>query len=203
VADAFNPLDKVNLGKSVVEAMLASPAVPLSNITSFVGAGIYAIYYQGGFEPYHAIAASGVSDQKTPIYVGKAVPSGSRKGASLTTSSSGNWLFRRISEHRESIEAAKNLSTSDFSARFLAVDDIWIPLGEALLISMYNPLWNQLIDGFGNHDPGAGRYNGLRPLWDVLHPGRTWAEKCKARPETQEEIGHRIIDFFAAQEKAT
>jgi Eco29kI restriction endonuclease len=202
MADVYNPLDKLNLGKSVVEALLLSPATEMEDITAFDGAGIYAIYYNGSFEPYQPITSFDGPAMQTPIYVGKAVPSGSRKGANLATSSTGKWLFSRISEHRDSIRAAQNLATADFTVRFLVVDDIWIPLGEALLISTFNPVWNQLIDGFGNHDPGAGRYNGLRPLWDVLHPGRTWADKCKARTETREEIGRRIIDYFAAQSKA-
>ena len=192
----YNPLDKLNLGKSVVDALFASAPTPLDEVRAFEGAGIYAIYYHGPFEPYQAIAATDGSG--VPIYVGKAVPSGSRKGASLSASSAGRWLFNRIAEHRESIRSARNLEVGNFSARYLAVDDIWIPLGEALLISTYNPVWNRLIDGFGNHDPGAGRYNGLRPLWDVLHPGRAWAEKCKQRAETREEIGRLIINYFAS-----
>jgi Eco29kI restriction endonuclease len=196
MTDPYNPLDKLNLGKSVVEALLALPAQPIGSVKSFEGAGIYAIYYQGAFEPYQSLVQEGSSAFATPIYVGKAVPSGARKGASLITSATGRWLFNRIAEHRESIDAARNLSVSDFSVRFLVVDDIWIPLGEALLISTFSPVWNRLIDGFGNHDPGAGRYNGLRPLWDVIHPGRHWAEKCKMRSETPEEIGRRVIDYF-------
>lgn len=202
MADAYNPLDKLNLGKSVVEALLESPATAMDDISPFGGAGIYAIYYLGSFEPYQQFAAFTVSPMQTPIYVGKAVPSGTRKGANLSTSSTGRWLFNRISEHRDSIRAAQNLSTADFKVRFLVVDDIWIPLGEALLISMFNPLWNQVVDGFGNHDPGAGRYNGLRPLWDVLHPGRGWADKCKARTETREAIELRIVDHFSSKTKA-
>jgi len=30
---------------------------------------------------------------------------------------------------------------------------------EAALIRYYKPIWNTQIDGFGNHDPGKGRYN--------------------------------------------
>ncbi len=202
MAEAYNPLDKLNLGKSVVEALLVLPSTSLETVAPFEGAGIYAIYYHGAFEPYQAIAERGVSAMETPIYVGKAVPSGARKGANLTTTSAGRWLFNRISEHRDSIKAAQNLDVGDFSVRYLVVDDIWIPLGEALLISTFNPVWNRLIDGFGNHDPGAGRYNGLRPLWDVLHPGRAWADRCKPRSETREEIGRRIIDYFSATSKA-
>jgi Eco29kI restriction endonuclease len=202
MADVYNPLDKVNLGKSVVEALLVLPSTRLFDVEPFAGAGIYAIYYHGDFEPYNAIACLGDALVQTPIYVGKAVPSGSRRGANLTASIAGRWLFNRIVEHRESISSARNLRAEDFSTRYLTVDDIWIPLAEVLLISTFNPVWNRVIDGFGNHDPGAGRYNGLRPLWDVLHPGRAWADRCRPRTETREEIGRRVADYFEAQAKA-
>lgn len=54
-----------------------------------------------------------------------------------------------------------------------------IPLGESLLIERFQPLWNVVVDGFGNHDPGSGRYSGQRPLWDMVHPGRPWAERLR------------------------
>lgn len=204
MVDPYNPLDKLNLGRSVVEAMLIQIACPLSAVTPFAGAGIYAIYYHGPFEPYTMISGDSQGIHAKPIYVGKAVPSGSRKGSSLAASVSGRWLYGRIVEHRDSIAAVErhgsNLRVSDFSVRYLAVDDIWIPLGEALLISSFNPLWNVVIEGFGNHDPGAGRYNGMRPLWDVLHPGRAWAERCQPRTETREELGRRIIDYLSQQQ---
>ena len=92
MADAYNPLDKLNLGKSVVEALLGTAARGLDEVSAFGGAGIYAIYYNGRFEPYRPIAEVDGSLGQTPIYVGKAVPSGSRKGASLTTSGTGKWL---------------------------------------------------------------------------------------------------------------
>jgi hypothetical protein len=93
-----------------------------------------------------------------------------------------------LSEHAESIGNVSNIGIKDFYCRFLVVDDIWIPLGESLLIAKFSPIWNNIIDGFGNHDPGKGRYEGMRPRWDVLHPGRAWAAKCKSRPETPEQI---------------
>ena len=52
--------------------------------------------------------------------------------------------------------------------------DLIVPV-EAELIRRFMPLWNTLVDGFGNHDPGAGRYNQARSEWDILHPGRSWA----------------------------
>jgi hypothetical protein len=48
----------------------------------------------------------------------------------------GNVLFRRLKEHAESIRSAQNLDIKDFYCRFLVVDDIWIPLGESLVISL-------------------------------------------------------------------
>ena len=51
----FNPLDKKNLGASVAEAMLGSPIHPLGGLSSFEGAGIYAIYYTGDFPAYQWI----------------------------------------------------------------------------------------------------------------------------------------------------
>ena len=50
---------------------------------------------------------------------------------------------------------------------------------EAALIKLNTPLWNTAVDGFGNHDPGSGRYEQAKSDWDVIHPGRAWAEKCK------------------------
>jgi hypothetical protein len=84
-----------------------------------------------------------------------------------------------LTEHAKSIEQAENLKLEDFSCRHLTVDDIWIPLGESLLIEMFSPLWNMTMDGFGNHDPGSGRYNQQIAPWDVIHPGRSWAKKLK------------------------
>lgn len=192
----FNPLDKKNLGASVAEAMLEQKARPLGELKPFFGVGIYAIYYTGDFPEYAPLAERNREGQfRAPIYVGKAVPKGARKGGGVGELRS-RALFDRLKEHAESVEAALNLNVEDFYCRFLVVDDIWIPLGESLLIAKFSPVWNALIDGFGNHDPGSGRYNGLRPRWDVLHPGWHWAEKCAQRKETQTEIGRDVENYF-------
>ena len=114
-----------------------------------------------------------------PIYVGKAVPAGARKGGFGLGADPGQVLYKRLAEHAASIEQAHNIDLADFRCRFLVVDDIWIPLAESLLIEMYLPLWNRKIDGFGNHDPGKGRYNQQKSAWDLIHPGRPWAEKLQ------------------------
>ena len=181
----YNPLDKKNLGVSVRDAMLSQPISPLPPPASFIGAGIYAIYYSGTFLPYQNITAANREDAWwQPIYVGKAIPAGARQGGLGLDAPTGNVLYRRLREHSESINQVANLNLADFACRYLVVDEIWIPLGESLLIEAFRPLWNMVVDGFGNHDPGAGRYNQRKSSWDILRPGRIWAERCQpGRPE--------------------
>jgi hypothetical protein len=195
--ETYNPLDKLRLGESVAKALLARPVSILPPSETFVGAGIYALYYTGPFPPYRKVSERNAKDQwASPIYVGKAVPPGARKGGYGLAESPGEVLYRRLREHSESIDQAENLSLSDFKCRYLIVDDIWIPLGESLLISMFSPLWNQILDGFGNHDPGAGRYNQQRSSWDVIHPGRPWAKKLKPNSRSRDEILKIITKFL-------
>lgn len=195
----YNPLEKVNLGISVAEAMLGQSACPLAELPAFAGAGIYALYYHGNFPAYRKLAKiNQTQGASVPLYVGKAIPEGGRKGVALPPGAAGRTtraLHKRLMEHAESIRATE-LSVDDFSCRYLVVDDIWIPLGESLLISRFSPLWNLLVDGFGNHDPGKGRYNGLAPKWDVLHPGRSWAPKCQPRLETAQQIAREVVSWL-------
>jgi len=196
----YNPLDKQNLGVSVAQAMLARQVVRLGMIQQFQGAGMYAIYYVGEFAPYHLVAEGNREDRfEVPIYVGKAVPPGSRKGGFGLGDNPGPALYKRLKEHADSIRAAENLDIDDFFCRFLVVEDIWIPLGESLLITRYAPLWNTSIDGYGNHDPGKGRYEQLRSRWDVFHPGRAWALKCQERDETAEQIASEVEAYLRSR----
>lgn len=194
---AFNPLDKKNLGESVAEALLKSAPKPLANLQPFKGAGVYAIYCSGGFKAYKPVfCKSPPAAEDAPIYVGKAVPPGARKGQFGVDSKPGSDLFNRLKQHAASIEQVSNLEVSKFYCRLLLVDDIWIPLGESLLIAKFSPVWNLMVDGFGIHDPGKGRYNQKRSRWDVLHPGRPWAEKCADRRETAGEITREVSNFL-------
>ena len=193
----FNPLDKRNLAESVTDAMLARPVEPLPP-KPFVGAGIYAIYYVGSFPLYDKIAcrnAKGAFQQ--PIYVGKAVPAGARKGGFGLGAEPGQALYNRLCDHAKSIAEAKNLETDAFFCRYLAVDDIWIPLAESLLIERFAPLWNRILDGFGNHDPGKGRYNQQKSPWDTLHPGRSWAERLQPNTVGETELYAQVTHYIS------
>lgn len=184
----FNPLAKRNLGKSVVDALLESPALPLSDVGNFSGAGVYAIYYCGDFPSYKPLSKLNKDQATYPIYVGKAIPDGGRKGGVDDASMQSKALCKRLREHKSSIEEVESLDIKDFLFRSLVVDDIWIPLGETLLIQKYKPLWNQVVEGFGNHAPGKGRGEGKKPIWDELHPGRKWAGSLPPPKFSQQQI---------------
>jgi len=104
-------------------------------------------------------------------------------------------LHSRLREHGRSIEVGAGLEMDDFSCRFMILEDKETDLigtVEAALIRIYRPLWNTVVDGFGNHDPGRGRYNQAKSDWDVCHPGRMWADKCQGISSERDEVLNRI-----------
>lgn len=192
----FNPLDKKQLGETVAQALLRQGVQPLGELRKFIGAGIYAIYYTGNFPAYQPIAQANSGGRfLAPIYAGKAIPAGGRTGSTEKTQSKPS-LFERLRIHQRTVEAVNNLDLADFHYRCLVVDDIWIPLGETLLITKTTPIWNKILAGFGNNDPGSGRHKGKRSRWDVLHPGRPWADKLQQRDETQEQLEREVLEFL-------
>ncbi len=196
----YNPLDKMNLGRSVAEALLLRPVADMGQTGDLVGAGVYAIYYTGHFEPYRSVAVKNENEKfEQPIYVGKAVPKGARKGGLSFDASKGRALRDRLSQHAGSIDEATNLDLADFHYRSLVVDDIWIPLGENMMIEQFKPIWNIVIDGFGNRDPGVRRATQYRSPWDVLHPGREFAQKLGNGGITAEALARRLAEHFAGQ----
>ena len=66
---------------------------------------------------------------------------------------------------------------------------------ESSLIRQYSPLWNSIIDGFGNHDPGKGRYNQAVSEWDFLHPGRIWVERLTGQKPELKQILEKIRKY--------
>jgi Eco29kI restriction endonuclease len=170
----FNPLDKRQLAKSVAEALLVSNLHPFPPPERFLGAGIYAIYYFGNCPIYSRLVERNLAGSvPIPIYVGKAIPNGGRKGDRELDASVGRSLHARLAHHANSIRQATNLDVEDFKCRYLVVDDVWIPLGESLLVRQFQPLWNVVVEGFGNNPTGGPRQGQERSHWDTLHPGRS------------------------------
>jgi hypothetical protein len=198
VAGPYNPLDKINLARNIEAEILKRECEPLANTKHVQGAGVYAIYYSGAFEPYAQMAALNRDTCTVPIYVGKAIPKGGRKGGMPTLlPGTGTALSERLSKHRRTIQAASELSIVDFRFRYLILDDIWIPLGENILIENFKPLWNIAVDGFGNNAPGSGRDKQKRSPWDVLHPGRGHAARLTGGGADLAAVLGRITDHFA------
>jgi hypothetical protein len=56
-----------------------------------------------------------------------------------------------------------------------------------------------VIDGFGNRDPGKRRATQYRSPWDVLHPGRLFAEKLADGGATPETLLARLDEYFSGR----
>jgi hypothetical protein len=196
----YNPLTSKHLGESVRRALLEQPCYDLGNLPQFDGAGVYAIYYRGNSRYYAPISERNQERCEAPIYVGRAVPPGSRKGIDVGTA--GRALYNRLRQHAESIRQVSNpgspghLDLNDFKCRFLVVEEVWIPLIESLSITGFKPPWNGCIDGFGHHDQGATRRNQERSLWDTLHPGRPWARHFKPNRLSLDEIEDLLRRYY-------
>lgn len=196
----FNSPEFEELIKDTIRFFNGTPIQPMPPLEDFEGAGVYALYYIGKTGIYSDFHQINRLDYRLPIYVGKAVPRSWRQGRISTSSS--HELFRRLGEHTKSIKSVSNLHISDFLCRFMILENAasnMIGTVEAALIRNYQPLWNSSIDGFGNHDPGSGRYNQERSEWDVLHPGRNWAKLCAESSMTLEDISAKVLTYFANQ----
>lgn len=185
--------------KDTIRFFNGTPVHKLPPPTRFHGTGVYAIYYTGKNEHYKTLYEQNRLEFHQPIYVGKAVPGGWRQARETKTGSVTFELFRRLSEHAKSVNQAKNLELEDFFCRFMILEDgakHLIGTVEAALIRHYKPIWNTKIDGFGNHDPGSGRYNQAKSEWDIIHPGRPWAEKCLGQSTTIDKVEEKAAEYF-------
>ena len=96
MAEPFNPLDLQHLAESIHGALLRQTAHPMPPSERFEGPGIYALYYTGNSPAYRKIAeANGEGRFEAPIYVGRAVRKGARKGGTLHTAARGTDLYSR------------------------------------------------------------------------------------------------------------
>jgi len=191
----YNPLDKENLAKSVANAFLARPMTEFPT-ERFQGAGVYALYYTGRNKPfdlYEPIKTIDANDIRSiPIYLGRSVSQGARKGKKKFNDPPGPVLYNRLRIHAGSIEQATNLDVNDFLCRYIVIDEIWVPLAESLLITMYAPVWNQAVEGFGIKTPGKGRALQKRSEWDVLHPGRGFATRLATAKKTEAQLRNQV-----------
>lgn len=189
--DLYDPLTYDNLmaGLAVHFGQLRRNPLTRSG-TDVEGPGVYALFYSGRLPVYETVA-----DGDTPIYIGKAVPPGARKGTGVDV---GKPVLRnRLREHARSIDAAQNLDVADFESKHMAVVPVWITLAERFLIEHYKPVWNRCLEGFGDHNPGSGRRNSQRSWWDTLHPGRSWADQLIERDAKEAQA--KVIAFLQGQ----
>ena len=186
--------------KDTIRFFNGTPVVDLPLSEKFHGTGVYAIYYIGKFNLYKEIAERNRIEFALPIYVGKAVPRGWRQARVEDQYGKKSYeLNGRLKEHSRSIDQTNNLELADFCCRFMILEgsaSSLIGTVEAALIRYYEPLWNTQLDGFGNHDPGKGRYNQAKSDWDVTHPGRPWADRLLGESNDPNVVEEQIAEYL-------
>jgi len=196
----YDPLDLRTLAENMVKVVLEQSVIPLDGLKPFEGSGIYVIYYTGDFPPYQPISNVNRNGKwERPIYVGEATRKGGRKGGVLAEGPAGRAVFDRLGNHADSLRSAENLAVKDFWCRYLVLKDFFIPLCESLLIDRYEPIWNKLIDGFGNKALGGPRQKQQqKSMWDVLHPGRSGAATSPNKKYPAPEPLIAVVEKFLA-----
>jgi hypothetical protein len=202
----FSSSTFTSLVDEAIAFLLSSPVSVVPPKQRFPGTGVYAIYYKGNFALYKPLLYpdSGFGDY--PIYVGKAVPPGWRQGRGSKEAKLSETLFTRLREHAGSISQTENLNAADFYCRFMILNNAesdLIGAVEAGLIRKFRPIWNSIVDGFGNHDPGSGRYEQAVSEWDTLHPGRSWSLKLKGKATQLIYIEEKIIKYWETEKPKT
>jgi len=173
------------LVKDAVRFFNGTPVHVLPPPERFTGSGIYALYFTGQSPLYKKYAELNRLSYNFPIYVGKAVPKGWRQARTSDSATQSTELYSRLREHSRNIQVVSGIEVDDFSCRLMIFEEggsDMIGTIEAALIKLNYPLWNSVVDGFGNHTPGAGRFQQAKSDWDVIHPGRIWADKCQGVP---------------------
>lgn len=186
--------------KDAVRFFHGTPVFPIPPPEPFSGAGIYALYYIGKTGFYSKFGQSvNRTAYNVPIYVGKAVPPGWRQNRILEEDCQARKLYERLKQHTISIMSTSNLDAADFACRFMIFEgesQNMIAAVEATLVAEKTPLWNSVIDGFGNHAPGGKREGGKIPSWDILHPGRSWASKMSGERQEVKDLQRRVTDYM-------
>ena len=193
----ISTLGKPDVALTVAERLLAKPVSSLPPAESFLGAGLYALYYLGNHPAYAPVASPGSRTGGWPIYISRVKsPMEKAGGESMLRSTLRPVLYRRLCQHAATLNQVENLLAKDFRCRYLVIDDIWVPLAKELLIQQYQPVWNTVVPGFGLHPPGAARGLQSRSNWDGFHPGRPWAARQQPAGRSPEEILERVAAHY-------
>lgn len=184
MTSAYDPLSYDNLASSICAELCRKKPVSLVGLEPFEGSGVYAIYYSGNEPLYEKLANQRKMGRKLwPIYVGQ------------TKARTKSALVKRLKNHQKSIEAT-SLEVSDFSCRYLVMDPVWINLGEEALVQRYQPVWNVIATGFGNHAVGNGRKAGKTNNWDVLHEGRRGTSGLGGATQNAQALQKQVKDHL-------
>lgn len=174
----YDPLGTANITTAVCRELEQQPLIFLeSEISRFRDSGLYAIYYRGSSLPLYAP----LKDYDIPVYAGQAASHNSRTGR---VARSAYPLWKRVGDHRKSIHDA-DLPLTEFAVRLLGLPDVHADLGENGLRVFYQPVWNAVLNGFGNHEQGSKTRKGQRTKWDTVHPGRNRTHGADSRDVSQ------------------
>lgn len=174
----FDPLSTAELTAIICSKFEEQPALPLSGVPEFTGAGLYAIYYVGNaVDLYRSLVPS-----KIPVYVGSAQSHNSATGIGVRLKRP---LSARVRQHAKSINEG-GLDITEFAVRLLLMPDVHIDLGENGLRVGYQPVWNSVLTGFGSNEQGRSTRRSARTRWDTVHEGRN--RTYGATPYNREEL---------------
>ncbi|WP_442930201.1 Eco29kI family restriction endonuclease [Micromonospora sp. LH3U1] len=187
----FDPLSTEDLTKIICSRFEQEPAQSLaSELPRFVGSGLYAIYYVSGTDELYAP----LMDYKIPVYVGQ---SRSHNSATGKPAKFKDPLWRRVSQHRQSIDGAENLALADFGIRLLRLPDVHCGLGENGIRVGYRPVWNEILTGFGSNEQGRTTRRSARSMWDTVHPGR--ARTFGVEKHKSEDLRTKVVKRITEQ----
>lgn len=176
--EAYDPLGTANITTAICRELERQPLIFLeSEIDRFEGSGLYAIYYRGSSLSLYAP----LKDYNIPVYAGQALSHNSATGRAARSAYP---LWKRARDHRKSIEDA-DLPLAEFAIRLLCLPDVHADLGENGLRVFYQPVWNAVLTGFGNHEQGPTTRQGQRTKWDTVHPGRNRSHGADTRDAGQ------------------
>ena len=136
----FNPLHPRNLARGIADALNDEPLLPLPPAERFEGAGVYALYYLGQFEPYETDRRREETDLCRQ--------GGSRRDRVQGSHRISMRLLARYSladsrSTRNQLTQPRTWTSADFKYRALVVDPFYANVAEVLLIQRWKPIWNK------------------------------------------------------------